>query len=349
MNLYLDSGYVNVEKILNLKYPYIFCTGGRGTGKTYGVLGELLKKGAKFLYMRRTSKQVDVMLDDGFNPFEPLNSDLGYLIKPFRESKYIYSFRHSHYDENDRLVPDSGDSLVCFAASLSTFSDMRGISAEYINTIFYDEFIPERGARRMSNEAYRLLNAIETINRNRELKGMSPTRLIAMSNSELITNPIFMQLGLVKKAAEMQKKCEEIRFFPERGLCLISLINSPISYRKSQTSLYKLAGDSDFSTMALSNRYVYNESNTRSVDYKELIPLYRVGELQIDKWKGHKEYYVTGKFHGTVKEVYHIDEIEYKRFKIVHRPIISYYMFNMLVFEDYYLEALFCEMFEILK
>lgn len=349
MKLYLESGYVDVAKILNLKYDYIFCTGGRGTGKTYGTLLELIRRKEPFLYMRRTQKQADVMLDDGFNPFEPLNRDHGYCIKPFRESKYIYSFRHSHYDENDKLVPDTGNSLVCLVASLATFSDLRGISAEYINTIFYDEFIAEKGARRMSNEAYRLLNAIETINRNRELKGQPPTKLVAMSNSESLINPIYMQLGLVKAAADMQRKNQDVRFFPEKRLCLISLRNSPISYRKSQTALYQLAGEGDFSTMALSNDYTYNESNTRSINFRELIPLYRVGELQIDRWKGHSELYITGVFHGTVKEVYKNDEVEYKRFKIAHRPVISYYMFNQIIFESYYLESLFCEMFGILK
>lgn len=350
MNLYLPNGYFDAQAVLGLKYNYIFCTGGRGTGKTYGTLKALVQRQKTFLYLRRTQKQVDVMLDDGFNPFQPLNEDCGYMIMPYRESKYIWGFRHSHVNADGEIVPDDGNSLVCLTASLATFADLRGISAEYIETIFYDEFIAEKGARRMKNEAYRLLNAVETINRNRELKGKQPAKLIAMSNSETLANPIYMEIGVVKQAADMQKKLQDIRYFPDRGLCLISLQNSPISEKKRNTSLYKLTGqDSAFATMALDNTYTYNESNTHSLNYRELVPLYRVGELQIDGWKGHDMYYVTGKFHGTVKETYNIDDLEFKRFKNAHRDVIVYYLWNLIVFEDYYLESLFIEMFGLNK
>ena len=36
--LYLDSGYLNAKWVIDLPYPFVFCVGGRGTGKTYGAL-----------------------------------------------------------------------------------------------------------------------------------------------------------------------------------------------------------------------------------------------------------------------------------------------------------------------
>ena len=38
MSIYLDNGYLDIEKILNYKVPFNLITGGRGTGKTYGSL-----------------------------------------------------------------------------------------------------------------------------------------------------------------------------------------------------------------------------------------------------------------------------------------------------------------------
>jgi hypothetical protein len=36
--LYLDNGYVNMDYLMDLPYPFIIVCGARGTGKTYGAL-----------------------------------------------------------------------------------------------------------------------------------------------------------------------------------------------------------------------------------------------------------------------------------------------------------------------
>lgn len=33
MNIYLNSGYLDIEKILSLRMPFTFIVGGRGIGK----------------------------------------------------------------------------------------------------------------------------------------------------------------------------------------------------------------------------------------------------------------------------------------------------------------------------
>ena len=58
-----------------------FLIGGRGIGKTYGMLKEVIARGDKFIYMRRTQKQVDMCAMDSFNPFKTLNNDLGLNIR----------------------------------------------------------------------------------------------------------------------------------------------------------------------------------------------------------------------------------------------------------------------------
>ena len=52
-NIYLSSGYFNVEYALRFPVPFIFVVGGRGTGKTYGALRYVLENDIKFIYMRR--------------------------------------------------------------------------------------------------------------------------------------------------------------------------------------------------------------------------------------------------------------------------------------------------------
>lgn len=54
MSIYLDNGYVDIEKIVNYNLPFNFIVGGRGTGKTYGALKYAYEYNIRFMLMRRT-------------------------------------------------------------------------------------------------------------------------------------------------------------------------------------------------------------------------------------------------------------------------------------------------------
>ena len=44
-NIYTQEGWLDVPKIVEKPYPFIFCTGARGVGKTYGALKYVIEKG----------------------------------------------------------------------------------------------------------------------------------------------------------------------------------------------------------------------------------------------------------------------------------------------------------------
>jgi len=75
MNIYLESGYLNIAKILGKKLPFNFIIGGRGTGKTYGALKHVYNTGTRFMLMRRTQAQCDLINKPEFNPFKTLCRD----------------------------------------------------------------------------------------------------------------------------------------------------------------------------------------------------------------------------------------------------------------------------------
>lgn len=351
MNLFLPSGYVNMKKIFKLPEAFIFVTGARGTGKTYGGMEclldhEILPEGRKFIYMRRTSKQLEIALTPEMNPFKPLNEKRKGTpeIHPFSINKYISGFYKTVINEDGDLEPLDGVPIG-IAIPLSTFASVRGISAEDVDVMFYDEFIPQRDERKMKNEYEALLNAYETINRNRELQGRPPVKLIAVSNSNDIANPVYMGARVIKDVIDMRRKKVNCKEFPKRNMALIDIQDSPISLQKANTALYQFAKDTQFTEMAIYNDYGYIESNTKSLPHRELVPLYRVGEIQIDRWKGHDNYYVTSQFHGSVKESYSTSDIDIRRFSIAHRDVVTYYYLNAIVFEDFYLESVFIKMF----
>ena len=84
MRIYDPSGYVNVKGILDCGYPFNFLVGGRGTGKTYTTLKTAKEEGRKFMLMRRTQSQADLISKPEFSVFKPLNEDLGWNVMVHR-------------------------------------------------------------------------------------------------------------------------------------------------------------------------------------------------------------------------------------------------------------------------
>ena len=330
---YPDSGYVNIGGILCEGYPFNFICGGRGTGKTYDALRTARNKGIKFIFLRRTQAQADLISKAEFSIFKPLNEDEGWNIYPERVSKY-----NSAFVENDIQIG--------YTAALSTLSNMRGFDASDIQLIIYDEFIPEKHERPIKNEAAALWNAYETINRNRELKGIAPVQLLCLANANDITNPVFESLNLIRVADRMQKKGSERWTDDKRGIQLIMLQRSPISRKKGNTVLYNLTDGSDFSRMSLDNSFNVNRQHVRPRPLGEYIPVCLIGELCIYRHKSDPRLYCTTHQAGVFSRRFgtsDTDRIYYRRIFCHHWEM---YIQNQIDFEDVLSETLFLHYWE---
>ena len=77
--------------------PFMFLWGGRATGKTYGALLECAswyeKTGDRFIYQRRTDKQLAMCANMNTNPFKPIFI-LSFIIPP---SYQRYSLLEEQY------------------------------------------------------------------------------------------------------------------------------------------------------------------------------------------------------------------------------------------------------------
>ena len=178
---YLPSGYFDVAAALDLGQPFTFVIGGRGSGKTYGALKCCIDRGYKFGFMRRTQRQLDIINKPEFSPLKPICRDTGLRFTTRSLASGIAAFYPCELD-NDGSEVVSGPP-VGITLALSTVSNLRGFDASDIDILLYDEFIPEKSERPLKNEADALFNAYETINRNRELDGKPPLRLVCMANA----------------------------------------------------------------------------------------------------------------------------------------------------------------------
>lgn len=282
MKLYQDAGWLDLEAVESIDVPYIFVFGGRGIGKTYGMMDRInhAHRGECF-FMRRTKTEWDIITDERMNMFASYNADNGTAFR-FDVNKGIAEIMEN-------------DDFIGLSAPLSTFSNLRGFdNFQGINIIYYDEFIPERHKAKIRNEHEVFLNVYETINRNRELKGRNPVKCVCFANANDIKNPLFMGLNLVTMAEKMKRKEKEVLIDGRRGVALVDCSYSPISKKKAETALYKMAGDGDFYNMAIRNQFsnpLLPSVSRKLIEYK---PYVSVGEIHIYRHKSNGLFYVSG-------------------------------------------------------
>lgn len=246
--LYHANGFFKAKRVIDSPAPFTLVVGGRGTGKTYGVLEELYIRRALYIYLRRTQAQIDIAMSQEFNPWKPIpNVADETIIAP------VNKFCNGLFALDEEGNPNGAPLTI--GAALSTFSNMRGFDASDRDFIVYDEFIPEQHEKAIKHEGAALLNAYETVNRNRELTGRKPVKFIGLANSNILENAIFRELNLINSVLDMEKHGVVAMYLKDRGIEIINLHNSPISLAKQDTVLYRATQGSDFAKMAIDNSF----------------------------------------------------------------------------------------------
>lgn len=347
--MYYDkNGFIDVPALMEKdRNPYKFIVGARGIGKTFGILKWLIDTyadtGNKFVYLRRTQVQVDMIKTPDLNPFLALEQELGqdYAFMLSNINKNVTGIYRPVYDPDKNLyVP--GGAPVGYILALSTIANIRGMAGNDIVHIFYDEFIGERHEKPIRSEGTAFLQAIETIGRNRELKGHPPLPVTCVSNSVNLGNPIFIELKLVTPIEKAIKKGTDTILLPDRSASIYIINDSPISRKKAETCLYKLAGkDSDFSKMSLENEFNSEYFGmVKSRNLNDFKPLCAVGEIVIYKHKADRIWYVTDHFSGK-PEIYEASEVELKRWANNYYYLKLAYLNRHIFFESYIQQVLF--------
>ena len=332
MSIYLENGYIDMAKIISYKIPFTFLIGGRASGKTFGLLKYVYETNTRFMLMRRTQAQCDLINRPEFNPYKAVNEYLHTNVTVKSISKY-----------NSKIVEELEDTerLIGYTCALSTIANMRGFDASDVSLLCYDEFVSELHERSIKHEGSCFLNAVESIGRNRELQGRDPLQVVCMANAFNIANPIFLELGLVGRCEKMRNNGQEIFIDRERGIMIVLLQKSPISKAKADTALYRVA-NGNYSKMALKNDFVYNSwDNIKSMALKEYKLLCTVGEISIYKHKSKRQFYVSEHRTGTAP-VYKSDEVDLTRYRRNTGAVLyASYMRNNIIFENMLTKSLF--------
>lgn len=329
MKLYeKDGGWANMPEIIRQPEPFILCLGGRGTGKTYGTIKYLLENEIPFIYLRRTSSQMELVAKNDFSPIVKVGEDLGLFLTGASLSKYVHGVFHVGEDGKP-----AGEA-VAYLMALSTMSNARSFSADRVKIIVYDEAIPERHERELSHEEDAILNMYESVNRNRELSGEDPVKLLVLANANDLEAPVLRALRAVHALDAMRKSGAVEKHLKTQGLCVVVLKDSPVSANKRATALYRLAGSgNDFSDMAIENSFSKdNYADLRPRPLQEFIPLAGIGEITLYRHKSDGTYYVSEKRSGD-PEIFENTTTDRVRFRKKYFPAWEAYFKKRLYFE----------------
>lgn len=279
-SLYFDSW----GTITSTPYFLYMFIGGRGIGKTYSTLKGVLLDNEKFMYVRRTEKELKNCCNPINSPFLTLNRDLGrdVKIKPIEDSFVII--------ENEEKIG------VC--GCLSTFGKFRGSDFSDIDYIIFDEFINTSPINTLKHEDDLFFNLLETVGRNREIQGKEHLKVILLANSNTLDSGILRALRLGELIRVMKATNKDTYVDAERGIYLSLPKEIGITKKKKETALYKLTQGTNFYDMAIQNDFVTDLFDTvKKIDYKRLVPMCSYDNLYIYQIKNSSMYYVCTRKH----------------------------------------------------
>lgn len=331
--IYTQEGWINWPYIIDQGCAFNMIVGARGTGKTYGLMLELIKRDEPFIYLRRLKTQIDSCGKVSGNPFKRINIDTGKNILPFSVGGNI-EFREE----------DKAGKLIAVGVALSTVATVRGIDFSDFKYIVFDEAIAMIGEKPIRNEFEAFLNFYETANRNREILGENPVQVFLLGNANKLSNPYFTGWHFMKTALKMLRGKQMVFRTPDKTRLMIMLQDSPISRMKAETAVYKNASDG-FLAMAIENEFRTDETNVHPEPLKEYNHLVSVGEIGIYRHKSERKYYVSGKTQTPYYDDFGIQLRMFRNDFIMLR--VHYLIAKNVIFEDYESELLFREYFEL--
>lgn len=257
--------------------PFSVIIGGRGIGKTYSAIDFLINEGKPFIYLRNTEVQIDESSTDFGNPFKRWAKDHDRNISIIKEK------RHSVIIE--RL--DSKSNRIGYAAALSTFANLRGVDLSDVIYVLFDEFIERRPLTFAQFDAF--ANFYETVNRNRELLGEEPLKVIMLSNAQKLDNPILAGYRFIPIIENMILHGQRERVSKDY---YIALPESKVSEAKRQTANYQLTKDTYFNKEALDNKFAYDSfRGIKKRPLKEYTAVCSIDGIYIYRHKSTGRYY----------------------------------------------------------
>ena len=207
------------------KYPdavWYIAWSYRGPGKTTNALWYMVENDHKFIYMKRTKDDVDLICNKSklkdikfdVSPFATVNRVAECNVKTVSISEGFGGF----YDTNDN--GEAFGSPLGYVVALSKAKSIKGADFSICDYIILDEFIPMPGELIKLKEGESFLEFIRTCSRDRIARGLPPVKIILFANSEDISCPITQTLEIMDQMAEVTASDEPYLYLRSRRILL---------------------------------------------------------------------------------------------------------------------------------
>lgn len=278
------SSYYNYAQLFSHNATIMGVVGGRGLGKTFGAklkgTNDALKVATfnhKLVETERRGKTVSNTVIEA----DPVTSQFIYLRRYkeelalaratfFADYEYKYpdwDFRAQGWEAQASPVAYKDMkhrpwSTIGYFVALSVAQNFKSVQFPNVKTIIFDEFIAEEGVQYLPNEASKLINFYNTVDRSKD-----KTRILMLANSVSITNPYFIQYQVDPNKADKNGFIKQaggylLWHFPE-AKDYVSEVN------KTAYGKFILATDPEYAAYAVSNQFADNGSNlVEEKDYK---------------------------------------------------------------------------------
>lgn len=275
----MNSYYYNIDDDLakyNDFWVYIII-GGRNTGKTYSCLKSCYVNNRKFVFVKRTMDDVDLLCGSKDNeiafdlsPFKAINRDIGSNVQAFKIKHGLGGFYKCN-DENEPVGNPIG-----YIIALSAVTKYKGFDlSDASEWLIFDEFIPQPWDRINRKEGEQLMDLYKTISRDREHRGLPALKLICLANSTKISNPVCNILEITDKLVDMEIKKEAIYTDDYRGIFVHRIIdNTQFIETEKKSQIYRAMAGTEWGAMALNNNFAYDDfSAVRKRNLKGYVPV----------------------------------------------------------------------------
>ena len=255
----------------------------RGAGKTYGFLKGRIEKKQKFLYLKRTQIDIELLSKDDFSPFKPLIRDYGWNIKTEKINEGILRFTKD-------------DDVIGWGMAMSAVHKYKGFDLSEVRYMCLDEFIPQLTERVNRKEGELLLDLYMTVSRDREARGEDPLKLCLFANATELYCPITETLGIVDALAGLNATGAEYIYLDERRIMLHHIIGSVSA--GEDTAIFAGMKGTQWADMAFGGTFSYNDfSKVRRIPLAGYVPYVRVRyqrkDLYIYQHKSNGHFYMT--------------------------------------------------------
>lgn len=260
-----------------------FIVGARGSGKTYGMLKDMVQRflnsprdnRAQFVYMRRTKTELRPLTTaNGARIFDDIAKEF-----PHHELKAVSDILQI------RPITEDGSEAeweTCgYGFALSTSTTKKSIAYPQVRDIVFDEFIIDntRTYHYLADEVRKFLDAYETIARPGNDPNRPITRVWFIANAVTVNNPYFAFFHL-----DMPYNGDIQRFGKTKDVLVQNVHNTMLSEVKKRTRFGRMISGSKYSEYAYDNEWLQDDE--RFIATKTQRAKYYMSLRYMDTWLG---------------------------------------------------------------